>query len=314
MRVLRVVAWRALLGLFSAWTVLTAVFALFTLTEDWVLEQQLAGLKWRGAEERQIERVSEQYLAARGFDRPLWAQYVDWLGNMLTLEWGTSFRVGEPVFPLVVGAVARTATYVLPALVVAVTVGVSLGLYVALEPESRLAEYSLGTAYTLFAIPNFWVGGLLVSLAGGGVIARPPLLFGYVLPVLLTATTVLGGVVSYARAYSVEYASAEFVRLVTAKGASKRRVGAHILRNAAISIFSMVFTEVLALLVLAVFVVEVLFGIEGFGLLLFRSVQERDLPVLLGGTLVIITAGVLGNVAQDLSYGVIDPRVDTGSR
>ncbi|MBX0295484.1 ABC transporter permease [Haloarcula nitratireducens] len=314
MRILRVVAWRALLGLLSAWTVLTAVFALFTLTEDWVLEQRLGALKWRGAEEQTVDRVAEQYLAARGFDRPLWAQYVDWLGDMLTLEWGTSFRVGEPVFPLVVGSVARTAAYVLPALVVAVAAGVSLGLYVALNPESRLADYGLGTAYALFAVPNFWIGGLLVSLAAGGVVARPPLLFGYVLPALLTATTILGGVVSYARAYSVEYASAEFVRLVTAKGASKRRVGAHVLRNAAIPVLSMVFTEVLALLVLAVFVVEVLFGIEGFGLLLFRSVQERDLPVLLGGTLVIIAVGVLGNVAQDLSYGVLDPRVGTDKR
>ena len=86
------------------------------------------------------------------------------------------------------------------------------------------------------------------------------------------------------------------------------------LRNAAIPVFSMLFTEALGLLVLLVFVIEVPFGIEGFGLMLFDAVEARDLPVLLGGTIVTIGVGVVGNIVQDVSYTVLDPRVDTGSR
>ena len=112
----------------------------------------------------------------------------------------------------------------------------------------------------------------------------------------------------------MEYAASDFVKLVRAKGASNRRVAVHVLRNAAIPVFSMLFTEALGLLVLSVFVIEVLFGIDGFGLLLFRAVEDRDLPVLLGGTVVTIGVGVLGNIVQDVSYSVLDPRVDTGSR
>ncbi|WP_372480326.1 ABC transporter permease [Halomicrobium sp. HM KBTZ05] len=314
MKFLRVVAWRVALGGVAAWAVLTAVFGLFTLTEDWVLQRQVGALKWAGEEEDAIAAVRDQYLGTRGLDRPLAVQYLDWLGNMVTLDWGRSFVTGDPVFGTVLAAAGRTAMYVLPALALAVAVGVAFGLFLALRPESRLGSVGLGTIYLAFAIPNFWLGGLLVSLARAGVISRPPLVFEHLLPIVLTATTLLGGVVSYARAHAAEYASADFVRLLRAKGAGSRRVATHVLRNAAVPIFSLVFTEALALLVLAVFVVEVLFGIDGFGSLLFRSVDQRDLPVLLGGTLVIIAVGVVGNVVQDLSYGVLDPRIDDSGR
>ncbi|MFC6975289.1 hypothetical protein ACFQL1_12550 [Halomicroarcula sp. GCM10025709] len=137
MTLLRRLVQRLALGLGAAWVVLTAVFGLFTLTEDWVLNQRLGALKWAGTEEAALDRVRNQYLAARGLDRPLWVQYGDWLGNMVTLDWGTSFRVDEPVLGLVMGAVGRTAAYVLPALALAVAAGVALGVAAALRPDGR---------------------------------------------------------------------------------------------------------------------------------------------------------------------------------
>ncbi|WP_276273683.1 ABC transporter permease [Haloarcula litorea] len=314
MNVVRVLLRRAALGVVAAWTVLTTVFLLFTATDDWVLARRVGILRWGGADEGTVQQMTQEYLAGRGYDRPLWVQYVDWLENMVTLRWGTSFRLGEPVLPLLVDAVVRTAAYVLPALVLAVALGVGLGLYVARNPESRVAGASLGSVYLVFAVPNVWIGGLLVSLANGGVLPHSTLVFGYVLPCLLAATTLLGGVTAYARAYAAELTSAEFVRLVTATGAPPRRVAAHILRNAAVPVLSTVVAEALALLVLAVFVIEVLLGIDGFGRLLYRSVDARDLPVLLGGTLIVVTVGVLANVVQDLAYGVLDPRIDAADR
>ncbi|MFW5950095.1 MAG: ABC transporter permease [archaeon] len=314
MKFLRVVVWRITLGAIAAWTVLTIVFGLFTLTDEWVLQRKVGALRWAGENEQVIAAVRDDYLAARGMDRPLIVQYFDWMGNMVTLDWGASFVTGNPVFPTVITATGRTATYVVPALVLAVVVGITLGLSIALEPGTRLGNGGLLTAYAMFAIPNIWLGGMLVSMATVGAIPRPPLLFDHLLPILLTATTMLGGIVSYARAHAAEHATADFVRLVSAKGASRFDVARHVLRNAAVPIVSLVFTEALALLVLTVFIIEVLFGIDGFGSLLFRSVDQRDLPVLLGGTLVIIGVGVVGNVIQDLSYGVIDPRIDSDER
>ena len=170
------------------------------------------------------------------------------------------------------------------------------------------------SGYLLFALPSFWLGGIFVSFVEGGVIDRPDLLFDHLLPILFTTMTLLGGYVSYSRAHAMEYTSAQFVSLVKAKGAKPLLVVRHIVRNAAIPLFSMLFVEVLALLVLAVFVIEMLFGIDGFGLLFFVALTERDLPVVLGGTMVIIILGVVGNIIQDLLYSYLDPRVDIGSR
>lgn len=314
MTLLHRLAKRLLLGLSAAWVVLTAVFLLFTQTDDWVLQARRGLLKFSGASPEEVARSTREYLSARGLDRPLAVQYVDWMGNMLTLNWGESFASGEPVLGLVLDSSVRTGMYVLPALVLGIIIGVLVGLYAATNPESRLADTGLGTAYLLFALPNFWVGGLAVSLSVGGVLEDPTLLFDHVLPILLTTTVLLGGYVSYTRAHATEYVEADFVRLVEAKGVRSRTVARHILRNAAIPVFSMLFTEALALLVLSVFVIETLFGIDGFGRLLFDAINRRDLPVILGGSILIIAVGVLGNVVQDLSYSLLDPRVDSGSR
>lgn len=314
MRLLRILGRQLVLGFVAAWAVLSVVFAFFSLTRDWVLEQRVGMLRFGGASEEELQRAREEYLGARGLDRPFRERYVDWMGDMLTLEWGASFETGEAVFPLVVDATARTALYVLPAIGVGLGIGILVGLYGAMYPDSRLANTSRGSAYLLFAIPNFWAGGILLSLARAGEIPSPPLVFDHLLPVVLTATTLLGGYVSYARAHSAEYVSTDFVMLVKAKGAGPGRIARHVLRNAAIPLFSMLFTEALALLLLAVFVIELLFGIDGLGLLLYRAIRARDIPVLLGGMTVVIGVGVLGNIVQDVSYELLDPRVDTGTR
>ena len=310
----RIVVKRIALGLIAAWGVLTTVFLLFTTTQDWVLARQVGFLKWGGADEEAVQAARDEYLAARGLDRPLWQQYVDWMGDMVTLHWRESFETGEAVLPLVAEAAARTAMYVVPAVVLGFVIGLLVGLYAAMRPEGRLAGTTLGFAYLLFAAPAFLVGGLLDAFAYWEVIPEPPFVFDHLLPIALTTTALLGGYVSYTRANALEYTSADFVKLVRAKGASERQISAHVLRNAAIPVFSMLFAEALGLLVLTVFVVEFVFGIDGLGRLLFYAVEDRDLPVLMGGSIVIIGVGVVGNIVQDVSYTMLDPRVDTGRR
>lgn len=310
MRVLRVLVRRIALGIVSAWAILTAIFAMFTLTDDWVLGAKVGQLRWVGESEAAIQAARNSYLSARGLNRPLEQVYFDWLGNMATFDWGQSFASGDAVLPMVADATARTAMYVLPALILAVGAGLAVGLYAALHPQGRLARSSLVSTYLLFAVPNFWLGGMLVALAAAGTIPSPALVFDHLLPIVLTATTLLGGYVSYTRAYATEVATTDFIKLVRAKGATRLRVGAHVIRNAAIPVLSMLFTEAFGLLLLTVFVVERLFGIQGFGTMLLAAVEQRDIPVLLGSTVVIIAVGILGSIVQDLSYGYLDPRVE----
>lgn len=295
------------LALTAVWAVVTAVFLLFTVTTG--LMAPRAGARPPGLTE----------------DGPLLELYLDWIVRMFTLDWGYAdgggrtvneyvYTAGDPVLPLVARSLARTAVYVGPAVVLAILIGVAVGVYAAIRPDSRLANAGTVTAYLLFAVPSFWIGGMILSLAIADRIPYSPLLFEHVIPVLLVTATLLGGYASYARAQSLEHVSADFVKLVRAKGGDDHRVTDHVLRNAAIPLVSMVFTEVLGLLVLAVFVVEVLFGIEGFGLLLFGAANSRDVPVLLGCVIVIVFFGVCANAVQDLAYRRLDPRVDTGER
>lgn len=324
MSLARLLAQRIALGLVAAWTVLTGVFLLFTATEDWQLSERLA-IAGRGPTDPEtIEQIRQQYLAQRGLDRPLWEQYVDWMGNMVTLQWGTSFQSGQDVFPYVMDSAWRTGTYVVPGLAIATVLGLAIGLYATMS-DGWFFEGSLrSTAYLVFGVPNFVLGAVVLALAAVGYripwradfIPPSELPFEYqvLLPALLVTTTLVAAIASYARAYSSQYAAEDSTKLIRAKGGSRLDVCRHVLRNAAIPIVSILFVETLALVALSVFVVEALFGIQGLGLLFYNAVWSRDLPVMLGGTVVVVGVGVVGNILQDLAYSALDPRVDTGIR
>ncbi len=326
MSLVRLLAQRIVLGLVAIWTLLSAIFLVFAATEDWLLDRILAGESRGGATSEMIERTRSEYLAERGMDRPLAEQYVDWMGNMFTLQWGESFETGRAVLPTVMEAAIRTAAYVVPAIVLAAGLGLLVGLYAALYDRSNWGRAARTLSYLLFGLPNFWLGTVVLAAAGLGIgfgwemdvnRIRPlalPVVYEYVLPPLLVATTLLAAVVSYARAYALRYSGTDFMKLVRAKGGGRRTVARHLLRNAAIPLVSLVFTETLALVAISVLVIEAVFGIPGLGYLLYNAVWASDLPVVMGTTAVIIAVGVVGNVLQDLTYSVVDPRVDTGSR
>ncbi|MDR5673992.1 ABC transporter permease [Halalkaliarchaeum sp. AArc-GB] len=308
----KLIAKHLVFGLITVWGVLTAVFALFLLIPEYLPTRRAGSATAPGTGMGTAESS-------------LFELYVGWVRRMATLDWDVAtggdpeaytyaYHAGDAVMPLVFSALGRTLLYVLPALAIGFSIATLLGLYAALRPDSRLAAVGTGTSYVAFAVPTFWLGAILLSVSIAGHLVYSSLLFEYLLPIVLVTTTLLGGPLSYARAYAKEYVSAEFVKLVEAKGGSSWRVTEHVLHNAAIPMISMVFTEALGLLVLSVFVIEVVFGIEGFGLVLFGAANSRDVPVLLGCVLVVVVVGVLGNLLQDLSYGVLDPRVDPGAR
>lgn len=323
MKALEVLAKRLAFGVVAAWGVLTAVFAIFSLTSDWIAQRIEGEIRWAmgGPDpedeeviEEAIEEALAEFAAGRGLDAPLHERYIDWMTNMVTLQWGESMETGEAVFPLVMDATLRTGMYVVPAIVLAVSIGLLVGLYAALKPESRLANSGRIGSYALFGLPSFWFGGMYIGAIQGGVVSHNALITDHVLPIVLVTMTLLGGYVSYSRAHALEHVSAEFVSLVKAKGAGPILIAKHVVRNAAIPLFSMLFTEVLGLLVLSIFVIEMVFGIEGFGIVFFFAIEARDIPVLLGCTMVIIFVGILGNIIQDLSYQYLDPRVGETSQ
>ena len=333
MNVVRFLLRRTALGLATVWAVVSGVFLLFVGTRDWYLGSILAKTS-RGpnTDPEDIETTRQEYLAERGLDGDLGELYVEWMVDIFTFQWGQSFDHGREALPMVLSGTARTAAYVVPAILLAVLVGVAVGLVTGMWSDARGEASVRSVSYAGMAVPNFWIGAVILTLAAGAaVIFQPvfltgrgqgmpsiavtewPFLYSYVLPPLLVATTLLAGVVSYARAYSMQYYADDLTKLVKAKGGGRLTVARHVVRNAAVPLVSLLFTETLALIALSVFVIEAVFAIDGIGSLFYNAVWTQDLPILMGGAMVFVTLGVVGNLLQDLIHAALDPRLDTSA-
>ena len=333
------IARRIAFAVVAAYLVLSLAFLFVVLTPN----PQLALLKRSAAQAAASENIPVKQTKAwervvafkerRGMDEPLLERYLDWMISYTQFEWGRSYGVfkgilpggvygqryppNTPVTTLVAEALTHTLWYVLPAMVIAIVGGLAIGLYTATHQHTLFDRLATSAAHLGFSLPNFWLGEILLllffgesgwvaGLAGG----TYSLLHSVLLPSAVLATSLLAGQLRYARAESLEYIDAEFIKLVRAKGARQWRVARHLLRNAAIPLFSLFFTDMMGILVLNIYVIEYVFGIPGLGGLSFVAIQSRDVPVILGTTMAIVLFGIIGNVLQDIIYVVLDPRIE----
>ncbi|WP_435077571.1 ABC transporter permease [Halococcus sp. AFM35] len=327
---------RAAFAVFAAFLVVSLVFAFVAATADPFTGQLARAAALESAEEgtpvKQTdawERLME-YRQQRNLDEPIGERYVRWLGDVATLDLGTAFGTtatgtmygqsypeGTPVTSLVASAVSRTLSYLLPAIVFSVVGGVALGVYTATHQHALIDRFGTAVAHLGFSLPNFWLAEVVVlsGIGVGGLLSGAPgrtngPLHTVVFPAAVLGTSLLAGQLRYARAQSLEYIDAEFIKLVRAKGAGTRRVARHLLRNAAVPLLSLFFADVLGIVVLNVFVIEYVFGIQGLGGLSLVAIQSRDMPVILGTTMVVVLVGVLGNFLADVAAVVLDPRIE----
>jgi len=317
MSVHRLLARRLVLSAVTVWVVLSAMFLLITVAPDARLGGILGAAAYGGANVTELQALEQQYLETYGFDKPIEVRYVDWMTTIPTFQWGESFVSGEPVRGIVAGRLLRTLQYVFPGTVLATVAGVSVGVYGSLRPRSAGDRVGRLAAYLALAVPNFYLAYLLavhvgdVTFLTGSRWVPGDLWTGYVFPTVLLSTTLAGALVSYTRASANEYVDTAFVKLVRAKGGSEWRVAVHVLKNAAPPLFALLFAELLAALLVAVFVIETVFGIDGFGSLVLTSVYDRDVPVLLAITYVVVLVGVVGNLMQDFVSATLDPRTES---
>lgn len=236
---------------------------------------------------------------------------VAFLVDVTTLDWGTS--QGTPVTALVADALPKTLAYVLPGMAVAGTVSVAAGLYVAFNPRGVVDRVVSGSAYLAYGVPTFFVGALFVLFftatdSFGREYTSGPVQ-QIVWPAGILAASLVAGQLRHVRAQSREYLDTERVKLVRAKGAGRLALARHVLRNAALPLVSLLFVDLLALVVLEIYVLESVFGIKGIGYLSFSAARNQDLALVLGTTMVFVFAGVAGSLTQDLAYEALDPRV-----
>lgn len=300
---------RLLFAAFVVWLVVSLSFAFLVLTPD---PQVGVVAYYEGAE------AVEEYREEHNLDDPFLVRYARWTHNIVTLDWGTSEVAGgigssASVTQVLADRLPVTLAYVVPAMAFALVGGVGLGVYSTLNPGSLADRLLSGGVYLGYGVPNYWIAVVALLVVPAGLVE---LLGGsrtfttLVLPAAVLGTSLLAGQVRYARAESREYVNTDFLKLVRAKGAADRHVAAHLLRNAALPIFSLFFSDLLGVLVVNVFVLETVIGIPGIGRIGLRAVQARDLSLVIGISIVFAVVGVLANLLQDLAYFALDPRID----
>lgn len=259
----------------------------------------------------------EQFRVEWGLDQPLLVQYLKYVGQMATGQFGQSLREHRPVLDIILERVPATAALGLVAYLLAVLVGIPAGILAALRRGGWLDRAIMAFAVFGFALPNFFMGILLILLfsltwqilpsSGMGTIAH------FIMPALTLGTFTAGTLARFTRSAMLEVLEKPYMRAAAAKGVPPlRRVLMHALPNAAIPIVTIIGLN-LGQLIAGAIVVETVFAWPGVGRLLVTAVSQRDLALVQGLVMIIAFTMVMTNLIVDLAYGLLDPRIRGGA-
>jgi peptide/nickel transport system permease protein len=259
-----------------------------------------------------------------GLDQPVLVQFGRFLANLLGGDLGTSIRTGTPVTELIAATLPVTLWLSLYAIVLAVAIGVVGGALAAVY-RGRWPEWvANGFSLAGLSVPNFWLGLLailylsvtlgLFPASGYVPVTENPIraLYYLTLPAFILGTGLAAVVMRQTRASMLETLSADYVRTARAKGLSRGAVlGNYVLRNSLIVVVTIIGLQLGGLISGAV-VTERIFGLPGFGKLTLDSVFTRDYPVIQAVVVLVTAAYILINLAVDILYSLINPRIRVG--
>ena len=248
-----------------------------------------------------------------GLDRPLLVQYAGFLSGLLRGDLGTSLRTGEPVSAQIVERIPATFELALAAMLVAVGVAIPLGIAAAVWRGTLVDLAAMTTAMAGVSVPNFWLGPMLAIVFGVELGWLPVSGRGGLDHLVLPAVS-LGGalaaiVARMTRATLLEELRQPYVDAARARGASRSRaVIGHAFRNSLVPVVTIVGLQFGAVLTGAV-ITETIFSWPGVGRLLIQSISFRDYPMVQGCILLIAVTYVAVNLATDVLYTLLDPRI-----
>ncbi|MHB0669196.1 ABC transporter permease [Roseomonas mucosa] len=272
-------------------------------------------------EERGDPEVLAQIRAELMLDRPVWEQYLAWLFRLLHGDLGFSWRIRQPVTELILQKLPVTLQLGAMAFIIAVAIGVPLGVLSAVKRDRPLDWIANGLALAGISTPNFWLGIMMILLFSVQLGWLPP--SGYVpltedwrqslattiMPAFVLGNSIAGVLMRHTRAAMLGALGQDYVRTARAKGLPERVVVAkHALRNALIPVVTLGTIELGKLLAGAV-LTEQIFTIPGFGKLIVDAVFNRDYPVVQGVVVVTAVIFVLLSLLSDLLYMLVNPRL-----
>jgi peptide/nickel transport system permease protein len=276
-----------------------------------------------------------------GLDQPIYIQYLKFLANILTGDFGISFRYSDPVIGLIGERLPATVELAVVALLIALVFGIPLGVWAGAKPNSWADNF--GSLFGFFGIsmPSFWLAIMLIlivsgffnllpssgrstygisggadtgfyisrSLAAGNMTAFWDGIRHIIMPAIALGTTMMGIIMRVTRSSVLEIMSEDYIRTARAKGVGEQTVlWRHVLRNALIPIITVAGLE-LGTLLSGSIIVETVFSWPGSGSLLIAAIQARDYPLITGTVITYTIAFVVINFTIDVFYAVIDPRI-----
>lgn len=270
------------------------------------------------------EATEEQRAVVRGslgMDDPLPVRYINWVVQLLSGDFGRSYRTKIPVNVMISERIPVTLQLSIMALLISVLVGIPAGILAARRHNSRLDTIASLISMFGVAMPHFWMGILLIQLFSLQLRWLPP--SGYIpfnedpigslrlmiMPSITVGLTLAATVMRQTRASLLEVLTQDYIRTARAKGLHERSIMIrHALRNAAIPVVTVIGLQVGALISGAV-VTETVFSLPGLGRMLVNGIFQRDLPVIQATVLFVVIGVLLVNLITDLIYTVLDPRI-----
>ncbi|HEX5503288.1 MAG TPA: ABC transporter permease [Thermomicrobiales bacterium] len=266
------------------------------------------------ATDEAVRRLNRQY----GLGQPIFVQYALYLRTLATLDLGTSIKYGVPVASLLFHRLQVSLAVVAVTLVLTCLIAIPLGILAALKKDSWLDNLVRSTFMVLMLMPSFWVGILLIIFFSVRLGLFPVSGFGtspldhlhhLFLPGLTIALGLSPILIRTLRSSILEALDADYVKTARAKGLRERAViTTHVLRNALIPSMTLLGLSIGGLMGGTV-ILEKVFSLPGAGALLIDSINARDYPVVQAATMIFAAMVILVNLATDILYSVLDPRV-----
>jgi len=268
-------------------------------------------------------------IAAFGLDKPLWQQYLLFVKNALAGDMGRSFAFSAPALTLIFERMPATLELAVFAIVLSIALGIPLGLWAGLRPNSIAGKTIMAVSILGFSLPTFWVGLILIMvfavqlgwLPSSG---RGPteLLFGIpvsflsvdglrhlLMPAFNLALFNIALVIRLTRAGAQEALLQDYVKFARAKGLSNQRIiGVHVLKNIMIPIVTVIALQFGSIIAFAI-VTESVFAWPGMGKLIIDSIRVLDRPVIVAYLMLIVVIFIFINLIVDVAYSMLDPRV-----
>ena len=278
----------------------------------------------------QAERAAT--IAALGLDKPMWMQYLVFVKKALAADLGKSFAFNVPAIELIFERMPATLELAIFAMLMAIVIGLPLGLYAGLKPRSFTARTIMTLSIFGFSLPTFWIGLMLIMifavtlgwLPSNG---RGPttLLLGIpvsflsieglrhlLLPAFTLSLLNIALIIRLTRSGTQEALMMDYVKFARAKGLSDARIiGVHVLKNIMIPIVTVIALQFGSVIAFAV-VTETIFAWPGMGKLLIDSINVLDRPIIVAYLLIIVGLFIFINLVVDIAYSMLDPRVRLG--